>query len=221
MNEFSEDKLKEYLMNVRKATLDERLNDSAIDNILKRVRGGSEITGLSFSELLQKLDFKKNDLSIEALESFLAELRAIFWLRDLNFSEITPLKAKKKTARPDFTAMCGSKIAAIEVFCLTQKHGQQRDDSLGVFKNFDPQFQGSKFGRDFMTVAQQKKGQLDSVSANIKVLLCVVNSESMVALNTEENWKKHAKLLYEKLSWGRGYYIGILAGSDATIYPKL
>lgn len=224
----SKDELMSYLNKLFDKTKDNRLADDKVGSrIVEMMSEACEITKLSFSNLLQRLDFRPNNLSIEALESFLAELRSIFWLRDFGFVSIEPLQAMKKSVRPDFTAKYGNRTCCIEVFCLTQTHGQRKDSKLGVYVNFDPQFIGSKFGRDFTTAAQEKKNQLDSVSADIKVLLCVVNSESMVALNTREKWDQHAKLLYENLSWKKNYYIGILTGakpngiSSDAIFPKL
>ena len=101
-----------------------------------------------------------------------------------------------------------------------------KDHSLNVYKNFDPQFNGSKLGRDFASKAKNKKEQLDSSSADMKILLCVVNSQPMIALNTKEEWDGHARLLCENLSWGSGYYVGILTGvkpngvSSDTIFSK-
>jgi len=224
MNPFLEDKLiMRYLDDVYKKTSDNRLIDESVRrDILKRVKDACEITNLSYSDLLQRLDLKPNSLSIEALESFLAELRSIFWLRDFSFMNIEPLQAKKKSVLPDFTARYGDKTCAVEVFCITQSHEQKRDSKFGVYVNFDPQFNGSKFGRDFISVANNKKKQLDALVADMKILLCVVNSSPMVALNTKNDFDKHAKFLYEKLGWGNGYYVGILAGGDSdTIYPKL
>lgn len=228
MNSHTKKEFLSYLDKLHKNTDYPKIRDSKVrQDILSRLEKACDIVDLSFAELLNGLDFKPNDLTIEALESFLAQLRAIFWLRDFGFSEIAPLKAKKKTEQADFKSKYKNRNSTIEVFCLTQKHGQQRDPHLGVFVNFDPNFKGSKFGRDFMTVAQRKKEQLDSSPADIKVLLCVVNSEPMVALNTKEDFDRHAKLLYGKLSWGRGYYIGILTDakpngiSSDTIFPKL
>ena len=228
MNEFSEDKLIEYLNDVHKATSDNRLIDASVRNsILERAKNACKITNLSYSDLLQRLDFKQNDLTIEALESFLAELRSIFWLQDFGFTNIIPLQAKKSSQQPDFIAKYKDKTCSVEVFCLTQAHEQQKDHSLNVYKNFDPQFNGSKLGRDFASKAKNKKEQLDSSSADMKILLCVVNSQPMIALNTKEEWDGHARLLCENLSWGSGYYVGILTGvkpngvSSDTIFPKL
>lgn len=220
--------LMSYLNKLFKKTKDNRLAEDKVRlQIIRMMDEASKITKLSFSELLKRLDFKPQDLTIEALESFLAELRSIVWLRDFSFTNIVPLKAKKKNTQPDFSAQYGNKTCVVEVFCLTQKHEQQKDPSLNAYKNFDPNFEGSKFGRDFISTAKDKKLQLDSMKADIKILLCVVNSQPMIRLNTKTDFENYAELLHKKLSWGNGYYLGILTGVSAngvpsdTIFPKL
>lgn len=217
-----------YLDNLYLKTKDARLAGPEVKvRILKQINDAREIADLSFSDLLQRLDFKPNDLTIEALEAFLAELRSIFWLRDFGFTDITPLQARNASAQPDFTAKYGGKICAVEVFCLTQVHEQQKDPTLNVYVNFDPGFNGSKFGRDFRNKAQQKKVQLDSCVADIKILLCVVNSTPMISLNTKDEFNSHLELLHKQLNWGDGYYFGLLTGvyvngiASNAIFPKL
>ncbi len=225
MKEYTEEDFLSYLEKIYKKTGDKRLRNPEVKkNSLSLLYKACKITNLSVSDLLNKIDFNQNDLSIEALESLFAILRAPIWLQHFDFSEITPLKKKKKRRQPDFKAKYKERIAVTEVFCLTQKYGQPPCDQkqrVNYYENFDPQFEGSKFGRDFKSKAPDKKKQLDSKSADIKVLLCVVNSDVMVSLNTNEEWNKHAKLLYEKLSWGNSYYIGIMAGAEKVIYPSL
>ena len=217
-----------FLNKLFEKTKDNRLADDKVKSrIVEMMSEACEITELSFSDLLQRLDFKPSDLNIEALESFLAELRSIFWLRDFGFVSIEPLEALKKSVCPDFTAKYGGKTCCIEVFCLTQTHGQKKDSNLGVYVNFDPQFTGSKFGRDFISKANLKKKQLDSGDKDSKILLCVLNSDPVILLNTADEIKNHAKFLYEQLNWGNGYYVGILTGvevngvSSNTIFPSL
>lgn len=214
-----------YLDNLYKKTNDDRLVDKEIqEKIIKLIKNGCKITILSVSDLLSRLDFKPKDLTIEALEAFLAELRSIFWLQDFGFTNITPLKAEK-SAKPDFTAKLENKKCAIEVFCLTRAHEQQKDSFIGVYKNVDPQFLDSKFGRDFMSKANNKRKQLDSVNVRIKILLCVINHSPIINCNDFEDMQKHAKFLYDKLSWGNGYYVGLLTGAfvngklSDVIYP--
>ncbi|MBU1132215.1 hypothetical protein KKC32_03140 [Patescibacteria group bacterium] len=211
-----------YLENMYKKTNYDKLASPRVRmDIIKLIETGCEITNLSEADLLAGLDFKPNDLKIESLEAFLAELRSIFWLRHFGFTDIQPIKAARKSKMPDFIAKYKENICAIEVFCLTSAHEQQRDSVLCVYKNFDPQFNGSKFGRDFMSTAPNKLPQLDSINAEIKILLCVINSRPIIFLNSVEEIHNHAKSLYEKLNLGNDYYLGILAGESYAIYPKL
>ena len=210
-----------YLDNLYKEINDTRLvNQKIRTEIIELVENGCKITNLSVSDLLLKLDFKPKDLTIEALEAFLAELRSIFWLRDFGFTSIQPLQAKKKLICPDFTAR-HNKTCVIEVLCLTQAHEQQKDSSLGVYKNFDPQFEGSKFGRDFISRANDKKKQLDAIDADMKVLLCVINSIPIICLSSSKEIQNHAKFLYNQLNWGKGYYIGLNGNGSCAIYPRI
>ncbi len=188
---------------------------------MENVENGCKITNLSEPDLLLKLDFKPKDLTIEALEAFLAELRSIFWLQDFGFTAIQPLQAKKKLICSDFTAKYKDKTCAIEIFCLTQAHEQQKDSSLGVYKNFDPQFKDSKFGRDFMSKADEKKRQLDSNNVKIKVLLCVINFSSITQLSESNDIQNYAKYFYEQLNWGDNYYVGLNSHGTNAIYPKI
>ncbi len=104
------DELMSYLNKLFDKTKDNRLADDKVrSRIIEMMNEACEITELSFSDLLQRLDFKPNNLSIEALESFLAELRSIFWLRDFGFVSIEPLQAMKKSIRPDFIAKHGDR----------------------------------------------------------------------------------------------------------------
>lgn len=225
----SSDDFLNYLDRLYEVIKDGRLMDELVrSKIIEKINGACEITKINYADLLKGLDFKKNDLTMEYLESFLAELRSIFWLRDFVFTEIVPLQAKKKKIQPDFSAKYGEKIFAVEVFCLTQKHEQKKDQKYNVYINFDPGFNGSKFGRDFISQAKKKKVQLDAHNVDAKILLCVVNSSPMIALNKKNDFDSHVKFLYESLNWGNGYYLGLLTGvcdingiSNDTIYPRL
>ena len=93
-----------YLSELYKETKDTRLADQKVQTkIIELIKKGSIITNLFVSDLLAGLDFKPKDLTIEALEAFLAELRSIFWLQAFGFIDIQPLQAGKKSS-PDFTA---------------------------------------------------------------------------------------------------------------------
>ena len=219
--------VKNYIKEIYKETKDRRLgNPKVYIDIQERLNKASKITNLPIPELLSRLDFKYNDKTVEALESFLAELRSIFWLNDFGFTNITPLGATKKP-QPDFTAKYSRKSCVVEVFCLTQTHEQQKDKKLNVYVNFDPNFEGSKFGRDFMSKATEKKVQLDAINTKIKVLLCVTNSDPILSLDDMQDMRFHAQFLHNKLNWGNGYFVGLLTGVSVNgkrtdaIYPRL
>lgn len=220
---YTKENILTYLDDLYKKTNDNRLVDQKTrTDIIELAKNGCKITKLSMSDLLLKLDFKPKNLTIEALEAFLAELRSIFWLRNFGFTAIQPFQAKKKLICPDFTAKYKDKTYAIETFCLTRVHEQQKDSSLGVYKNFDPQFKDSKFGRDFISKAENKKNQLDSCDAEMKVLLCVINSSPIICLNSLKEMQNHAKFLNNQLKWGGGYYVGLITGNGSdVVYPKI
>ena len=57
---------------------------------------GSKIVSLSPDDLLKKLDFNRNDLSPERIESLLGELRTIHFLHNNGFTDIVPIRANSK-----------------------------------------------------------------------------------------------------------------------------
>jgi len=122
----TEEHVKLYLQAVYLKTKDTRLEHPNVEVVIsEQLRDACIITSLGMNELLTALDFKPNDLTIEALESFLAELRSIFWLNMQGFVNIRPQQARKERY-PDFLAALNGKDSAIETFCLTQVHGQKK-----------------------------------------------------------------------------------------------
>lgn len=214
--------IRKYLKDTYKKIKDSRLiNESIIENIETKITSTSKIVKLSPIDLLKKLDFQENNLTIEKIEAFLAELRAIFWLDNFGFTNITPLRAKK-SKNPDFEAIYESKKAVIEVCCITEKHEQQKDKSLNCYINTD-----NNFLSKYKNSASCKKSQLDSVKSDMKVFLCVVNSFPVSRLNVRKDFQRYLEQISTDLNWGNSYYFGVLTGlesngvSDDTIYPSL
>ncbi len=222
-NSYTVEHVENYLDLLYKKTSDERLAKSEIKtSILEKIKEASKITNLGVDELLNGLDFKPNDLTIESLESFIAELRAIFWLRNFKFINILPIQATNKGKQADFIATYKNKTYAVEVFCLTKANEQKKDSKLGVYINFN-----AKFICDFIN-KENKKLQLDAMSnVDRKLLLCVANSSPVIALNTADDFKSLIKQIYKSLDWGSPYFIGLLTGFqsadglDDIIYPSL
>ena len=61
-------------------------------DILSKVTNAQQITSLNLDTLLNGLDFAPNNLETSNFEAFLAELRTIYWLSDLGFTNIYPIK---------------------------------------------------------------------------------------------------------------------------------
>ncbi len=209
-----------YIEGVLYKTGDLRLqNPEILKDIRSRIQRASNIINMSPSDLVLALDFKENDKTIEAVESFLAELRSIFWLDKFGFFEIKPLKRRcDKKPNPDFEAKYNKKNAVVEVFTLTESNEREKDVQLGVFINSSKDFL-CKYEKK----AKNKKKQLDTIDSDIKILLCVVNQKPISCLNTSDDFKKYLKLISQELKWGNSYHFGILTGieSDDFIYPKL
>jgi hypothetical protein len=209
-----------YVDIVYKISSDKRLKQpEVVPAILKQIEGASVITGLSEENLLRGLDFKPKDKTVSALESFLAELRVVHLLHELGFENIQPIEATGLYKTPDFEAVFHNKTCAIEVFCLPAEFGQLPNES-GLYRNFDPEFAESKFGKKFFDKAAIKKLQLDSIVAEAKIVLCVVNHSCICALSTNVDVRVHAEFLSEKLNWGMGYHVGLLCGGFGCIEPK-
>ncbi len=217
--------IREYLKKTHEKINDPRLIDeNIIQDISTKITNASKIVNLSSSDLLKNIDFQENNLTIEKIEGLLAELRAIFWLDNFRFSNIKPLKAKnrQKTQEPDFEAIYKKKKAVIEVYCLTEKHEQQKDKTINCYVNT-----GNDFLSKYKNKVLDKKSQLDSINSDIKIFLCVINSKPVSRLNTKNDFQKYLEQISVDLSWGSNYYFGVLTGlvsngiSDDTIYPLL
>lgn len=147
----TESDLQKYLITLFEVTGDGRFIEKSVEqDIFSKIKKACGIINCNTSDLLSGLDFKPNDLRTEALESFLAELRAIFWLRDFGFINIKPVQGNKQKS-PDFIAERNNKSYAIEVFCLTQKFEQKRDEKLNIFVGFN-----AKFVADFISKEGKK-----------------------------------------------------------------
>lgn len=194
------------------------------EKVLEMLKEASKITALSLHGLLMGLDFAPTDKSVEKLESLLAELRSVFWLRNFMFSKIVPIRKYKKQRKADIFAQYQSRSVAIEVFCLTETHEQREDPEIGGFIDCN-----SKFTEDFIVKANKKKAQLDEGKKDIEILLCVVNSFPIKTLKVKSNFVSFLEDVHKELNWGKSYYVGILTGMvdgfsklpDDCIYPDL
>ena len=186
-------------------------------DILSKVTNAQQITSLNLDTLLNGLDFAPNNLETSNFEAFLAELRTIYWLSDLGFTNIYPIKAKKKISQPDFIAKYKNHNAIIDAYCMTFTNQQKPDPVLNVFINsHDKLLQTikSKFN-------EEKKPQLNILTSQIEIFLCVINSEPIKNTNDTYDFKNYLEQVYNDLSLELPYYLGICTGTDDCIYPSL
>jgi hypothetical protein len=195
------------------------------NDIIRHVAEACKITNLSRNDLLEGLDLDGRDLSKEKIESFLAELRAIFLLDNFKFNNILPLKQKKNQKNPDFEAEYIGKRVVVEVFCLTATHGQEKDRRLNCYINFNDRWQ-----KAFIEKAEKKKDQLDVKNdVSMKILVCVINSRPVKALNGYDDFVNMLEIISRSLTWGKSYYLGICTGQvdlksckmNDCFYPSL
>lgn len=199
--------------------------EEVVSDIIKKCERAMTLLDLSFSELLAGLDYQQNNYQVDRLEALLAELRSIFWLDLFGFSEIELLTKKKKVRNPDFSARYHGRSAAIEVFCLTQTHQQAKDPQLGVWVNFSDKLEKA-FSEN---INNRKKSQLSSYKSELKVMLCVVNSEPIKYLNRQEDFISLLKSLHDRHNMQNSYKLGVVTGlvnlatgkTDDCIYPPI
>ncbi len=218
IKDFTKEDIKNYLKKFEKST------DNSIQvQILEFFDKASCITKLSFSDLVKSLDFAPNDDKIEKLESFLAELRSIFFLNNFGFSNIEPISAGQ-TKQPDFAAYYKNKSSTIEIFSFTEIGSEIPDLPNNTYLLND-----RKLISCFVCKAMSKKAQLDAICSENKQLICVINDLPYSNLFSRNEYEQFLKEISKILNWGDNYYFGILTGktdaftdlSDDIIYPNL
>jgi hypothetical protein len=171
------------------------------------------------NQLLKGLDFKPNDLRKEALESFIAELRTISWLGDLQMQNIKPIPAQQNRSFADFYCEFMGIRYIVETFCSVQSS----------YRYSDHMRQSANLEKYFIKRAQEKKIQLESTANEFgcqnKIIVLVLNSYPALALTTKNDYGQLLENICKKLNWGNNYWFGLitgmssLQGNDDSIYP--
>lgn len=175
---------------------------------------GSEIVSLSPDALLKKLDFNRNDLSPERIESLLGELRTIHFLHNNGFTDIVPIRARSKRS-PDLSAKRYGTNFQIEV--ATSIHSAPRTFHSSVVK--------------WATAKLQHENKLSQMNSGptgaYKMFVCILNSEGAVALNQRSDYMSMLKHVWEELGSIQNLHIAIVTGRisidegmDDCVYPS-
>jgi len=195
-------------------------NDDQIKKTLEMFKGAEEITGLAFDDILDGIDFKPNDYKKESLEAFLAELRVIFFLNNIDGKEIIPIASNNKDKSPDFSFSINKAKFIAEVFCATAEKSESKDEHVGAYI-----LPYGKFVEYYCYIAEKKKEQLDAITDVKKFLICVLNDFPYSRLYCRKDYENFLKEIVEKLNWGSDYYFSIVTGlksngeDDDIIYP--
>ena len=219
---------REYIQNVAKSRLKERWipallgphGTSILQDIDVRFSRASRILNLSPAQIAKELDLDSNNITGNRMDSFIAELRALFWLDTLGLKNIRPLRATSKR-QGDFVGEYRSIRYAVEVFYSPEDfyrwpdHESRRKDLI----------------RYYIDRAAEKRSQVDSSIENEKckkgVLVLVLDSNPAKALIGRQGYLDVLKRVYHELSWGPDYHYGIITGMvsgeglDDVLYPDL
>ena len=181
----------------------------------RQFRSCSEIVSLSPDDLLKKLDFNRNDLSPERIESLLGELRTIHFLHNNGFTDIVPIRASSKRS-PDFSAKRIRVDFQIEV--ATSIHSAPRVFHASVVK-----WATAKLKNDDK-LSQTNSGSPESH----KMFVCILNSTGAVALNQSSDYINMVKHVWEELGSIQNLHIAIVTGRvsisegiDDCVYPGI
>lgn len=133
----------------------------------------SEITRLDSEALLSRLGFDEKNQDRNSLQSLFGVMRVIVMLRDLGFTDITPLPPRQDRKEADLLATRNGELIAVEVFRANEDRWRCPGSNLEVYI-------GKRFRLD-------KKAQLDATMAEYNctraILAVVFDSESKAWLD--------------------------------------
>ena len=245
--------LSEYIINVIEETSntkyfspilnDDTLRKKAWETIDFQIKEGSKITKLPILALLKGLDFHSNNLGFSKFEGMFAELRTIFFLRDIGLDAIEPLESenKEKDKSADFIAkdLIGKgnyHKYAIEVFCKKSKELKDNNEinsnrKLSLKPVIKPDTARSDLIKLYKRGAYKKKPQLiqtaKKYSCDKNILVMVLNISKIYESLKHDDYIEILEDITVQLNWGSNYQFAIVTGMidlfdnilDNYIYP--
>jgi len=188
-------------------------NASVVSGVRSLVGKVSIVTSQDIDEVLISSDFRESEFSKEKLESIIAELRSVMFLKNNNFQNIKLIRGSK-TKSCDIYAENGHEKFDVEVTCLTATHSRGKNGLSYVFDD-------DKFLREFTDRINSKLNQLNAGISNHKMLVFVVNRYPEIALTNGQEYEKLIRVAYEQSSLASKYYLGLVTGDFDFIYPNL
>ncbi len=161
--------------------------------------------------LIKRTGLTEKDQEPDRFSSAFAELRVVNHLSDLGFVEINfpPEESNRKNA--DIFASLHFRRYQIEV--LNKSHSNkifQADQSLNVWD-----LDYSLLARKLICAVRAKKSQIDESAkdsgVDVSVVVCVLDSEDVIAMSPPEKFETLVKEVAIELNWGENFHFGILA----------
>jgi DNA-binding Xre family transcriptional regulator len=197
------------------------LRAEILQDVDQRFKRACKILKCKPSDIAKAFDLEPNNVANNRLDSFFAELRGMFFLDNLSFSDIKPLhRASQPLA--DFEAKYGATRYAVEVFHSSSIYyrsprDEERRHNLIQF---------------FLGKAREKKKQIDNTRKEYGcqkgILLLVLDSCPSLIRDDKYSFEKVLKKICDELKWGKDYHFGIAtgfvslkAGPDDVLYPRI
>ncbi len=183
--------------------------EDTLRDVDQRFKRASKILHLPPPKIAKEFHLDPNNVTGNYLDSFFAELRAVFFLQNAGLSDITHLR---RTAKPsaDLVAQHGSIRYAVEVFYSSSdnykwpNHKSRRPDLI----------------RYLVDTARRKRIQVDESmkehACQKGILPLVLDSYPARALLRRSDFAHVLDQVYRELAWGVNYLFGIITGMDSV-----
>ena len=180
---------------------------SILDNIDKLFRITLRNTGLEKKELFSDLSFDRNNLDDDHLQSIFGVMRAINILSGIGFSNLRPLRPKKRKRESDLVGEKNGEKYAIEVFRSNERAYRFPDHHR--YPNSLQRYIAKRYLRD-------KRLQLESTMRTYKcqkaLLAVVMDSQPAKALVAGSDWNVVAKKTFELMKTPTNTQLFIFTG---------
>ncbi len=178
----------------------------------------ASVTGLDSDEILRRTDFHHRDTAPERIESAFAEVRAINFLHQQEFTQIQPLRQQRTKCADIIASRDGEPYAVEVVTSIYEARGRFTPERLGMWL-----VERIKSDRK----DKQVEASSGSVHGRRKVFLAVVDSADAVALQVHDEFQNAARHVWEKLECDSDTHVCFVTGrvtlgygSDDAIFPQ-
>lgn len=210
------DQYTQYLLNLLDMGVDGLVMDSlrekpedTLEIMQRRFERCCAITGLTPDKLFEASDVGMNDIKVDRLDSFWAELRSICYLDNESFGYIEYLRARKDKTTVDIKCKRDGHSFCFDVACGTFK------EDKAVMPAQIPERLKNKYDEKWKQLIQSK-GEFGSENIGI---IYVLNAEPVQTVCDLEKYKAMLREVHGMLDDSTNVYTVIVDGVDDTNYP--